>query len=190
MLRPEDIQHLRLDRDRYREYSGRAPRYIRSRLNQQLAAIGDSVVSALLKLSPEKFGAQLDHARQYGASWLGSTLDGRLMAVSATTSMIGDNDIIKKNVILPEHRWLPDDRLASNFLIGIFIPRQALSPDGPAENVSLAGWLDLNDPTLKICSTTPNTFRSNLRVSMVRCQNLNPMNELAGLLDGLVEARR
>lgn len=178
MITPEHIRSLRLDRNKLEAHTRLpAPEYSTKTLTTQLAAISDATITTLLKLDMNTFKAQMDTARAYGVSYV-IKAGGRLIGISAATSMIRSGAITNKHLILPEPELYNSKGLDTHFIIGVFIRSIIIDNYLPyIGKVELAGWLDAADIQELKVDSLPQSFQSKLNVVMVPCSKLNPIAE-------------
>jgi len=189
MITLTDIKQLKIDRERLAaHYAMPAPRFSKKQLTSQIAAIGDAVLSRLLEVDPDIFQMQLDAARDYGASYLIEDQNRKFVGLSAATSVIGDGDIMKKNLILPRELAARNPNLAKHYVVGVFlrssVVNDAITIDAALDNVEVAGWIDTKDISKIKSARTPPSFKSKLPVVMVPCGNLEPIEALEQRLVG------
>jgi hypothetical protein len=182
MLKLEHIMRLSLDRERLLAHNQMPPpAYSVKELTSQIAAIGDATISGLLDIEPDQFKDQLAAAREFGVSWVTSDQDQKLIGVSAATSVIGDGDIMLKNVIVPRDTMQKNPRLKAHYVIGVFIRGKVVKGQAPdVSEVEIAGWTDTwgIKQNKRPYSQLPPTFKSKLPVVMVPCAALRPINTL------------
>jgi len=189
MITLTDIRKLNIDRERLTaHYAMPPPRFSKKALTTQIAAIGDAVLSRLLQVDPDIFQMQLDAARDFGASYLIEDHNRNLVGLSAATSVIGDGDIMKKNLILPREFAGPNPNLAKHYVVGVFLRspviNQAIAIEDAAANVEVAGWVDTKDISRIKSARTPPSFKSKLPIVMVPCNKLEPIGVLEQRLVG------
>lgn len=183
MLKLEHIMKLRLDRSRLQAHTMMPPpSYSNKELTAKLIAVGDATISSLLNIPTEQFAAQLDNARTFGVSYVVEDYDHSLIGISAATSVIShEGDIMCKNVILPYNVTTQDPRLKTHCILGVFLRSSKSKSELPnADEVEVAGWTDVWGVRRDRISykDLPPTFKSKLRVVMVPCKTLNPINTL------------
>lgn len=187
MINTQNIRHLKLDRERLAAHlTMPPPRFSKKQLTAQIAAIGDAVLSRLMHVDPEIFKMQLDAARDFGVSYLLEDQNRKFVGISAATSVIGDGDIMKKNLILPRELAHPNQGLSQHFVVGVFLRspviNQALNIEHVANSIEVAGWVNTKDIHKIKNSRTPPSFKSKLPVVMVPCAKLQPIEELESRL--------
>ena len=180
MLKPEHIRVLKLDRDRLEGHSKLPPpSYSIKPLTNQLAAISDTTVSTLLHLDMEAFRAQLPKARTYGVSYLTKTADGKVIGVSAATSLIKQGMVIRKHLVLPTVELNTSNKLDTHIIIGVFVRSIIVNDYLPViSRVELAGWVDASMINEIKSENVPQGFQSKLPVVMIPCSKLNPIATL------------
>jgi hypothetical protein len=183
MIKTADIVRLKLDRDRLDAHIAMPPpRFSKKQLTAQIAAIGDAVLSRLIQVEPQIFQMQLDAARDFGVSYLLEDQNRKFVGLSAATSVIGDGDIMKKNLILPRELANVNPALSQHFVVGVFlrspVQGQALDIDNVADHIEIAGWVNTKDIHRIKNPRTPPSFKSKLPVVMVPCTKLQPIEEL------------
>ena len=182
MLKPEHILNFKIDKDRLLAHQQMPPPgYAIKPMDIQFAAIGDAVIGKLMGVDPVVFGMQLEAARQHGTSYLMEDDRHRTIGVSAATSLIKDDDIMGKNLIVPR-RWVRrDPALWKHLIIAVFLKGQVENGQlTDVETVNIAGWTD----TYKLYregrnnEQLPFAFHSKLSVVALPCAELNPINML------------
>ena len=112
-------------------------------LDIQYAAIGDTVIGKLMGVDPVEYNMQLEAARQHGTSYMMEDVRHRNIGISAATSLIKDDDILGKNLIVPR-RWIrKDPALWRHFIIALFL--KGKTENGQlvdVDSVKIAGWTD------------------------------------------------
>ena len=187
MIGTSDIRYLKLDRERLAAHlTMPPPRFAKKQLTSQIAAIGDAVLSRLIQVEPNIFQMQLDAARDFGVSYLLEDQDRKFVGISAATSVIGDGDIMKKNLILPREVANPNPSLSQHLIVGVFlrspVVNHALNIEDVLENVEVAGWVNTRDIHRIKNPRTPPSFKSKLPVVMVPCTKLQPIESLESRL--------
>jgi hypothetical protein len=172
MIKPEHILHFKIDRDRLLAHQQlMPPGYATKPLDVQFSAIGDTVIGKLMDVDPVMFGVQLEAARQHGVSYMMEDERRRIIGISAATSLIKDDDIVNKNLIVPR-RWLhKDSALWKHLIVAVFTNIDA---------VNVAGWTDtyMLYKAGRNNEQMPYTFHSKLSVVTLPCGELTPMSVL------------
>jgi hypothetical protein len=187
MLDPSRIVHLKLDRWRMAAHTALPqPRHVSKPLTGQFTAISGSVLTSVLGVSPEVFGAQLEHARCYGAEYL-CTIDGdKIAGISVATSLIKHGDVMCKNMIVPAGVLTPHSGVDERIIIGAFVRGGVkdgyLNFDGQVE---VLGWANTTDIKMSPSQAAPSTFVTKLkRILAIPCSELRPIDELIPRLGG------
>jgi len=184
---------MKLDRERLAAHIAMPPpRFSKKQLTAQIAAIGDAVLSRLIQVDPQIFQMQLDAARDFGVSYLLEDQNRKFVGLSAATSVIGDGDIMKKNLILPREVANPNPQLSQHFVVGVFlrspVVNSAINIDDVTDKVEVAGWVNTKDIHRIKNPRTPPSFKSKLPVVMVPCTKLQPIEELESRLVSIATA--
>lgn len=180
MIRIEHILQLKLDRVRLARCAEMPPpAHSNKPLTDQFAAIGNATICKLMDVDPEIFEMQLEAARDFGATYLFENRQRKVVGVSAATSLIKDDQITKKNLILPKELTWQRPELAEHYILSVFVKGETVDgviPD--VADVSVAGWLSSSEINQAKVKRMPPNFRSKLPVVMVPCKRLNPIGDL------------
>jgi len=180
MLKAEHIMLIKLDGKRLLAHQQMPPpRYATKELTTQIAAIGEATISNLLNVEPRLFQMQLEAARQLGVSYLAEDQDRGVIGISAATSLIGNGDIMLKNMILPRDVLWKNNQLKMHYVISVFVRGTVVGgiiPD--VSQVEVAGWAETADINRAKREDLPPSFKSKLPVIMVPCSALNPIDSL------------
>ena len=179
MLEPRHIMRLKLASDQLLAYrSMPPPEHASKELTSQMIAIGNATISNLLNLDPQLFEMQLDAARDFGASYLTEDYCRNIIGVSAATSLIKDDNVLAKNMILPREFVRRDPRLHAHYIVSVFL--RGVIANGVVQDVSeveVAGWTDTKG-AMRNGRHPPAKFTSKIPVIAVPCTALNPINQL------------
>lgn len=181
MLKPEHIMHLKIDVTALLAQQRKADNVEVRPLDYQFAAIGDAVLSKLLNVDPVVFAMQLDAAKQFGVSYLLEDEDRRTIGISTATSLIKDDNIIGKNLIVPRSRVRKCPELYKHYIVSLFLRGQVKdSCLVDIAGVHVAGWID----TYKLYKDGKSNdqlssrFASKIPVVALPCSELKPINTL------------
>lgn len=180
MLKLEHITHLKININELLEQQHKQDLAAKP-LDYQFSAIGDAVLGKLLNVDPVIFAMQLDAARQFGTSYLIEDDARRTIGVSTAVSLIKDDNILGKNLIVPKSRVRKCPQLYRHYIIGLFLKGEVrdnclVNIDG----VHVAGWVD----TYKLYkdgksnSQLPWKFASKIPVVSLPCSELKPISVL------------
>ena len=182
MIRAEHIVHLKLDRERLLAHRRMPPPvYSTKELTSQIAAIGDAIISNLLKVPIDVFHMQLEAARQFKTSYLVEDSNRNMLGISSAVSLIKTGDILDKNLIMPRDVLWKDNHLKNHYIIGAFIRGNVVNGVLPeVAEVEVAGWTDTHDLWRYKREDLPFTFKSKIPVVMLPCSVLHPISTLEG----------
>lgn len=181
MLKLEHIMHLKINVGELLEQQRKGQVQAVTPLDYQFAAIGDAVLGKLLNVDPVLFSMQLDAARQFGTSYLMEDEARRTIGISTAISLIKDDNIIGKNLIVPRNRIRKCPQLHRHYIVSLFLKGQIkdkalVNIDG----VHVAGWID----TYKLYKDgkgneqLPWKFASKIPVVSLPCSELKPISTL------------
>lgn len=181
MLHREHILNLRIDRNRLQAHQNIADMGLnRNRNTSMIEAMGNAALGSILDVEPVEFQNKLTVARSKKVSYLVDSLRG-IIGISTATSVIKDSNVMSKNMIIPSWRVVLDPGLADHYLVAVFV-RGRRTDGGMIEydpdSVQVAGWTDIN--RLLSCAThrIPDKFKTDLRVTVLPCRYLEPIDTL------------
>ena len=181
MLKRDHILHLKIDRMRLMAQQDITTAGQNGNCsNARVEALGNAVVGSILDIEPEAFKAELNAARSKRVSYLVNSIRG-VIGVSPAISVVKDNRILNKNLIIPRWRTTLDPGLADHWLVAVFVHARR-APDGAIEydpdSVKVAGWTDVR--RLVSCGTNrlPDKFETGLQVTVMPCRYLEPIDTL------------
>jgi hypothetical protein len=180
MISLEHIMHLKLDRDKLARCEQMPPpSHSIKALTNQFAAIGNATICSLLDVETDVFEMQLDAARHFGATYLFENRQRQIIGVSAATSLIKDDQITKKNLILPRDLTWKRPELSEHYILSVFVRGETVDGRIPEiADIAVAGWLPCSAIGRVKVQRMPPHFKSKLPVVMVPCKKLNPIGEL------------
>ena len=185
MLSVKDIVRLKLARSRLEAHQGMPPPYyVTKPLIGQFSALSDAILTELLGITTEAFRSQLSDARRAGAAYL-SRQGGRVMGVSAVTSLIKGGSVLSKNMIVPLDFLRFDPNLKDHLVIGAFV-RGRVESDRLArddDDIEIAGWATAEDIQYLHAASPPPAFLSKLTTVMVPCTALRPLDTLFSFIN-------
>jgi hypothetical protein len=178
MLITEHIACLRLERYKLEAHAGMAPGCICKETTRRLAAVGNAVIGELLNVPPAEFEQQLEAARSMGAAYLHERAKNRLAGVSAYVSVVKDNDILDKNLILPRAVMNKHVGLENHYILGVYLVGTGKDLRITDQtDIILAGWTDVDGIRRDKANTVPFNFKSKVPVVIVPCSRLYPISE-------------
>lgn len=186
MLEPRHIVRLQLKAERMAAYAAMpAPLHVTKPLTAQFAAIGDTIITELLGLSPEEFRKQLHQARRCGVEFVGTGANNKAVGVSIATSLIKGGTVLTKNVIVPNDFMKFDRTLDDHIIIAAFLRGEV--SDGKLnlwnDAVEVAGWTTVKDVEWQQQNKPPATFKSKLQITAFPCAQLQPISTLQTAID-------
>jgi hypothetical protein len=153
------------------------PRYIKpgcGAVTRAFVLIGDEVVVKTLGVARSVFDQQLDNARRFRASLVGTGSDGQRLGVAPQGSKIKHSDnVLDKNMFIPSHLLERPDKKLDLLFLAYFL---RTDPMQYVNEVEVAGWIDIQG-ILQLQKTNPDQFQSKIRVVSVPCFQLMPMSE-------------
>ena len=176
MLVAEHIACLKLDRYKLEAHDRMIVSGIFKEITRKLEAVGRAVVAEVLHIPPDEFEAQLEAARRLGTSYLYEQRKHTLAGVSAFVSVVKDDDILDKNLVLPCKILQHHPRLTNHYILGVYLLGTGNALEiNENTNIILAGWTDLPGILRDKTDTVPFSFKSKVPVITVPCTKLNPM---------------
>lgn len=181
MLEPRDIIHLKLTAARLAAHRGMpAPRYVKSPLIGQYAAISDAVISELLGVPVDIFQAQLDEARRLGTAYVHvDPVTGKRTGFMGSTSLIKGGPVINKNLIVPMNNVLHSPEMHDHIIVGAFV--RGHIADGMltgVDDIEIAGWARASEVLKWKDQQAPFNFKTSLNCLAMPCNALNPIDTL------------
>lgn len=180
MISEQDIVKVSLDQ--VCERGVPMPRYIKpgcGAITRAFVLLGDEVLVKTLNINRMVFNNQLEDARAFKASLVGSSQDGLRIGVAPQGSKIKYTDnIMDKNMFVPSHLLERPDRSIELLFLAYFIRVDPLSCVTSAE---VAGWLDITG-VIQIQKQNPDQFTSKIRVVSVPSSQLRPMSEFPEII--------
>lgn len=190
MLKRDHILNLKIDRTRLEAHQNIADMGLnRNRNTSRIEAIGNAALGSILDVDPIEFQHKLTVARSKRVSYLVKCMRG-IIGISPATSVVKDGNILSKNMIIPSWRVMLDPGLSDHYLVAVFV-RGHKNDDGQIEydpdSVQIAGWTDVN--RLLACAThrVPAKFETDLRVTVLPCRYLEPIDTLIKQLSERIE---
>lgn len=109
----------------------------------QLKAVGNLVLRKLLGVTQDAFAQQSDAAAEMGASYVCEVKDHELVGISPTVSVIHDDAVTQKRVIVPASQLFRPCNLQRHYTVGIMLKgttndRQELET---LDQAYVAGWI-------------------------------------------------
>jgi hypothetical protein len=181
MIQAEHIINIKIDIERLTHYfSMPPPSYVRRHTDSQLAAIGNAVIGSIMRVDPTVFEMQLSAARDFGVSYLYQDANNRVVGISPAVSLIKDDQILSKNLIVPRRWLMQHPSLTRHMIVGIFIKGRIDDGNLITEAINLAGWTDTRKLREQGRSNDqlPGAFQSKIAIVALPCKSLDPITSL------------
>lgn len=147
----------------------------------QLKAIGDRVIQQIAGMDDQAFAMQLESARDMGVSCVCEDQNQKPIGLSATVSLIKDNDVFDKKIVMPagqirKHQYLDAHHAVAVYVVGTKNPDNTL---GNVESIYAAGWLPVFKMKRWIQKGGSAPFQVNkMSLAVAPVQVLNPLGSL------------
>lgn len=151
----------------------------------QLKAIGDYVLRQVVGFEEEAFNMQLESARDMGVSCVCEDQSKRAIGISTTVSLIKDDDVIDKNIVVPsgqirKHQYLDAHHTLAVFVVG---SRDANHQLAEVRGVYAAGWIPVFKLKSHVKPGGSGAFQvQNMKLATAPVSILNPLPSLMNMV--------
>lgn len=148
----------------------------------QLKAVGNMVLQRLFGASATEHEQA---AQDSGVACVKQLRDQRLAGVSATVSLIKDDNILTKRVIVPANQLYKHPSLDSHYTVGVFVQGSvnAAKELTSVSHVYVAGWAPTKDLKRWVKKEGDGPFRvKHVSLAIAPCDVLLPVQRLQGEL--------
>ena len=151
----------------------------------QLKAIGNMVIQRLFSAGVDAVTEHEQTIKDSGVACVKQLRDQRLAGISATVSLIRDDNILTKRVIVPANQLYKHQSLDTHYTVGVFVQG---SVDANKEltaisHVYVAGWTPTKDLKRWVKKEGDGPFRvKHVSLAIAPCDILLPMQRLTGEL--------
>lgn len=151
----------------------------------QLKAVGNMVIQRLFGISQDDMTEHAQTIKDSGVACARQLRDHSLAGVAATVSMIKDDNILTKRVIVPANQLYKHPSLDSHYTVGVFV-QGSVDANKELTSVSrvyVAGWTSTQDLKRWLKKEGDGPFRvKHVSLAIAPCDILAPVQRLKGEL--------
>lgn len=143
MVDKRDIELINLTKQDIAECLENPDTRFKTNSTGQLKSIGGEVLRRIVDLSENDYNAQLDSAIEHGVECICEDMEQRLIGISTTVSLIYDNDVIDKQVVVPAGQLHKERGLSQHLILAVYVVGEK-NEEGNivnVQNVYVGGWL-------------------------------------------------
>jgi len=144
MLKEKDLITVDLDESAVTKCKDQPDAGCHNKVTGQLRMLGNTVLCKLFGITPEEYEQQKLKAAELGVGCLiQASNDSRPIGLSAAVSIVGDEEVLSKHVILPSRQTKKHQDLAAHYTVGIFITGEKTKETLVKVNkILVAGWAE------------------------------------------------